>query len=125
MKAWLVLLHECEYNDWWTERNAEASLSYAYMVITAWDNQRVVGTVTIKSDQVNFATIDDLVVRQNYQKKGIGSALMNAAINKIRELKVKHVQLFPIPGRETFFTRFGFVIQNHATVMDLKADDVE
>lgn len=37
---WLQLYKAAGYNDWWTERNAEAALSYAYVVVTTWEDAR-------------------------------------------------------------------------------------
>ena len=33
--------------------------------------------------------------------------------------EIRCIQLFPIPGRESFFARLGFAVQPEATVMDL------
>ena len=121
--AWLALFREVGYNRKWEgERNAKAAIDYAYLLITAWDGDTAVGTLTVKSDGVNDAIIDDLVVHPDYRKRGIGSELLKAALDRTDNLDV---QLYPIPGRESFFARFGFVVQAKATVMDLIRDHRE
>jgi GNAT superfamily N-acetyltransferase len=120
--AWVALFRASAYNKKWKgERNAKAALSYAWLVVTAWDGQKSVGTVTVYSDGVNSAIIDDLLVHPDYRGKGIGSALIRAALERIGACHLD-VQLYPIPGRESFFARFGFVVQPKATVMDLVRD---
>jgi GNAT superfamily N-acetyltransferase len=44
--------------------------------ITAWDNNLLVGCVRILTDEVFFGTITEILVHPNYQKKGIGSKLL-------------------------------------------------
>jgi len=116
--AWLALFRAAGYNDWWTERHAKAALSHAHTIITAWKEDTLVGTLTIQSDGVNFAVIDDVVVHPDCQGSGIGSRLMREAMVRITAMNVDHMQLYPIPGRESFFARFGFSVQPSATVMD-------
>ena len=123
--AWLTLFRESGYNKKWKgERNAKAALDYAWLVITAWDGDKAVGTVTVYSDAVNSAIIDDLFVHPDYRGRGIGSALIRFALDRIRPLGLD-VQLYPIPGHESFFARLGFRVQPRATVMDLVCDHGE
>lgn len=42
---WLQLYKAAGYNDWWTERNAEAALSYAYVVVTTWEDDAAMSNV--------------------------------------------------------------------------------
>jgi N-acetylglutamate synthase-like GNAT family acetyltransferase len=87
-------------------------------VIPAWDGDEAVGTLTVYSDGVNSAIIDDLVVHPDYRQRGIGTAMVRSALERT-ESGGLGVQLYPIPGRESFFARLGFVIQRDATLMDL------
>jgi predicted N-acetyltransferase YhbS len=103
------------YNHWWTERNAQAALAYAYLVGTAYDGERPVGTLRVWSDGVNFALIDDVAVHPD---RGIGSLLVAETLSRLRNAGITTVQALPIPGREPFFARLGFVAQPNATVMD-------
>ncbi len=115
---WLALFQASDYNGWWTERNARASLDYAYLVGTAWMNGQMVGTIIVLSDGVNSAQIDDIVVHPGYRGRGIGSTLLREALERLRTLRLDFVQLMPVPGREAFFERFGFAVETNVTVMD-------
>lgn len=117
--GWVALFHESGYNAWWTERNAQAAKDHAYLIVTAWDGDKAVGTLTVKSDGANEAGLDDLVVHPDYHHCGIGSTLVRGALKRLEPLNLHLVQVQPIPGRESFFARLGFVVQPNATVMDL------
>jgi predicted N-acetyltransferase YhbS len=117
---WLALCKACDDNQWWTERNAQAALAYAYLVATAWQGERAIGTLTVWSDGVNFALIDDVAVHPDHRHRGIGSLLVRETLSRLRNAGLTTVQVLPIAGREPFFASLGFVAQPNATVMDLR-----
>ena len=49
---------------------------------------------------------------------------MKETLARLANDGISNVQALPIPGREPFFARLGFVIQEDATVMDLVIDSV-
>jgi predicted N-acetyltransferase YhbS len=116
--SWVELYHSAGYHEHWTEANAEAARRYAHLIVTTSIDATLVGTLTVWSDGLNFAWLDDVVVRPGRQGCGIGSRLVMTAIERTRP-SVRDIQVFPIPGRESFFGRFGFVVQPDALVMDL------
>ena len=56
----------------------QAALSKT-MNITAYDEKTLVGCLRILSDGCYFGTITELLVRPEYQKRGIGSKLLGLA----------------------------------------------
>jgi GNAT superfamily N-acetyltransferase len=116
--AWLSLFHAARYNEHWAERNAEAALAYAHLVVTAWILDELVGTLTVWSDGMNFAWIDDVVVHPGHREKGIGSALVEGALERLNENSIPIIQVLPMPGREHFYERMGFVVAPDAHVLD-------
>ncbi len=115
----LALYRAGDFNQWYTERNAHASLNHCYLIVSAWIDADLVGTVSVLSDGVNYAHIDDLLVHPSFRNRGIGSGLLQQALKRIEPLNLKFVQLIPVPGREPFFAKLGFrVIPDHK-VMEL------
>jgi len=115
----LKLYKTSQYNQWWTERHVRAMFNYCYLLITAWADDHLVGTVTVISDGVNFAYIDDLLVHPSFRGRKIGSTLMQKVLDRIRPLNLKFVQLVSIPGKESFFERAGFRVIPMHQVMEL------
>lgn len=46
------------------------------LVISVWDNERLIGTVRVLSDKIIRSVIYDLVIDPEYQNKGIGKELV-------------------------------------------------
>ena len=101
------------------QRNASAALAYAYLVTTGWLDGSAVGTLTVWSDGVNFAWLDDLVVHPAYRRRGIGTRLVTESLARLASDGISAVQVLAIRGREPFFAGLGFTIQEDARVMDL------
>jgi len=51
------------------------------MNITAWDGDRLVGSVRVLTDGYFFGTIPEILVDPDYQRQGVGRHLMELAWN--------------------------------------------
>jgi len=51
------------------------------LVVSAWDNERLIGVVRVLSDKFIRSAIYDLVVDPDYKSKGIGKELIQRCIN--------------------------------------------
>jgi len=70
-----------------------------------------------KHDQPAWALITALVVAKEYQRKGIGSALLQEMLGSLREKNVANVEAYVSsynPAAQQFFEKHGFT-QNPAT----------
>ena len=73
------------------------------MNITAYDENKLVGCLRILSDGYFFGTITELLVLPDYQKKGIGSRLLQLA----KENTPKMLYFGSQPGIEAFYEKNG------------------
>ena len=71
--------------------------------ITAYDGARLVGCLRILSDGYYFGTITELLVLPEYQKKGIGSTLLQLAKASTPTMLYFGAQ----PGAEGFYEKNG------------------
>jgi GNAT superfamily N-acetyltransferase len=78
----------------------------ANLVVGAWDGDRLVGLARTLTDFCYVAYLADLLVRAEYQKRGIGREL----IRKTRaELGAKaSIILLAAPAAEEYYPRLGF-----------------
>ena len=73
------------------------------MNITAYDNKKLVGCLRILSDGYYFGTITELLVLPEYQKKGVGSKLLQLA----KENTPTMLYFGSQPGAEVFYEKNG------------------
>ena len=71
--------------------------------ITAYDGARLVGCLRILSDGYYFGTITELLILPEYQKKGIGSTLLQLAKASTPTMLYFGAQ----PGAEGFYEKNG------------------
>jgi len=73
--------------------------------ISAWDGDRLVGTVRVLSDGYFFSTVPEVMVDPEYRRHGVGVELMRRAL-----AATPGGVLFcgSQPGQEAFFERAGF-----------------
>jgi GNAT superfamily N-acetyltransferase len=95
------------------------SLPKAYAYFTARDKGKLVGYVSIISDGVSDAFLNDLMVHPAYQGKNIGYNLVQAAARLIKSKKIQCLQVTFNPWNEKFYRKCGFHIFK-AGIMDFK-----
>jgi GNAT superfamily N-acetyltransferase len=77
--------------------------SYAY--VFAYDDETLVGLARAICDGEYQAAVYDVVLLPEYQKRGIGKQMMNELL---KQISVKNVILYAVPGREGFYAKCGF-----------------
>ncbi|HCA28959.1 MAG TPA: N-acetyltransferase [Ruminococcaceae bacterium] len=84
-------------------------LMNSYYHIACYDGDRLVGYVDTVSNGVTDAYIQDLTVDPAYQGRGIGTALMNRIIAKLKENKIFMISvIYGNTELAPFYERFGF-----------------
>lgn len=86
----------------------------------AFDGDKVVAAGRAVADGVDCSYLCDIVVHPAYQGRGLGRALIEQLIG----LSEGHrkIILYAVPGRESFYERFGFRLMK--TAMAIFADPV-
>lgn len=79
--AFIVLAQRVWPRDWYDVTQATEALKRTFN-IGAWDDARLVGAVRILTDGYFFATIPEILVDPDYQRRGIGRELMFRAVAK-------------------------------------------
>ena len=96
----------------WKPRGAKWKevLEKSSFVCSVWDGARLVGFGRIVEDGA-MCMFYDVLVRPDYQDRGIGSRIMNYLIGKIKDKKYTSIGLFSWEYNEKsigFYEKFGF-----------------
>lgn len=77
--------------------------------ISVYDDNKIIGMARIVGDG-SYYTIYDVVVRREYQNKGIGSLIMKNLINYYESIKDDDTYLYlgASKNKESFYEKFGF-----------------
>ena len=89
------------------------------MNITAYDGETLVGCLRILSDGCYFGTITELLVLPAYQRRGIGSRLLQLA----RENAPTMLYFGAQPGLEAFYEKNGCQRSLQSYVIELEGRD--
>lgn len=81
-------------------------LEYANLIITAWDNHRLVGIARALTDFSYCCYLSDLAVDKEYQKSGVGKKL----IEEVKEKTGDQVALILLsaPSAMGYYPKVGF-----------------
>lgn len=83
-------------------------LENSWLVVTAYDGDRLVGFGRAITDQVLHAMIYDMIVHPDYQGQGIGSEILERIVAHCTASGIYDVQLFSARGKREFYERRGF-----------------
>lgn len=101
--------------NWKQLNNEQAStaLNNSIHTVCAYDGNIPVGMGRIVGDGAVIAYIQDLVVRPDYQKNGVGRIIIEALINYVKNNNPVGNEimlcLMCAKGREPFYKKFGFI----------------
>lgn len=87
-------------------------------VISAYDNDKLVGLVRSLDDGATVAFIHYLLVDPSYQRFHIGTELMTRLLDKYKDML--HIKIMPSdPKVIPFYERLGFRVYDNYTAMEI------
>lgn len=92
-----------------------AMLDHADLLCTAWDEGRLIGVARSLTDFEYCCYVSDLAVDQDYQRKGIGRALLRLTRSRLGSGAL--VILLAAPAAESYYPRIGFEAHRSAWIL--------
>lgn len=94
----------------------QGMIDNANIVITAWDNNKLVGIARALSDLVYVTYLADLVVHENYQQQGIGKQLLDLA--QAQTSPDCMMVLLAAPQANDYYPKLGFTHNPRAWMLN-------
>ena len=85
------------------------------LIVTAWDESKLVGVSRTITDWAWCSYLADLAVSPAYKKSGIGKKLIELVREKIGEQSM--LLLLSVPTAMDYYPRVGFVRENRAFII--------
>lgn len=104
--------------DWnnWSKSQSDSAIKNSYHTIVAYDDDEPIGMGRVVGDGM-YLTIVDVVVRPEYQGKGVGSVIIKSILDYIEsnmhDGSRVSVQLISEVGKEDFYIKQGFKLIPH------------
>jgi len=86
------------------------SLKNSYFYICCFDDNELIGFLDVVSNGITDSYIQDVMVNPDYQGQGIGTRLMEMAIQKLKDDKVYAISVLFDEKLTEFYKKFGFHI---------------
>ena len=107
-----IFLWETVWGDGPSLEQTELAMKHTLFRVSVYDKGEIVAMARMIGDLGLNYYIKDVVVRPEYQKKGIGKLLINELLKYIRENGVSgtdiFVELCAAPDKIPFYQKFGF-----------------
>ena len=98
-----------------TPGQAERGLAHTAFVVAARDGKRIVGMGRMLFDFGYTAYLGDVIIRPEYQGKGIGTEIVTRLKDKVMEAAEEGDRIMFIlgaaKGKEGFYEKFGFKVR--------------
>jgi ribosomal protein S18 acetylase RimI-like enzyme len=95
-------------------RKVKKAIQHSFLVVSMWEvkgkKRRLIGFARATSDHAFNATIWDVVVDPRYQNRGLGKAMMQYTIQKLRSADISNITLFADPQVVDFYRRLSFMV---------------
>lgn len=78
------------------------------LVITAWEEENLLGLARVISDGETIAYLQDILVHAGHQRRGIGRELFIRAVTPFAHVRQKVLLTDDEPGQRAFYESLGF-----------------
>lgn len=77
-------------------------------VVTAWADTQLIGLARALSDDVSVFFLQDILVRPDWQRKGVGTALISRCIDRFAHVRQRILLTDNQPSQHRFYESAGY-----------------
>ena len=109
-KDYWDLFQTTGWNDGYNfaQHDLEKAIKNSWYSNSIYDSDKLIGFGRVIADGIHHAFIVDLIIRPDYQGKGLGSKLLHNLVAKCKEANIRDIQLFAAKDKYGFYEKFGF-----------------
>ena len=96
-------------------KRIKAMFENSDLIITAWDEDKLVGVSRMITDWVWCSYLADLAVSPSYKRSGIGKKLVELSREKVGEQSM--LLLLSVPTAMDYYPKVGFARENRAFIV--------
>jgi N-acetylglutamate synthase-like GNAT family acetyltransferase len=104
----IIPAKELFHYNWRTKEQDDIMISESVFITIRDLNNKIIGLLRIISDEAYIYYITDVMVIPEKQNQGIGSILMNKAIDFCKKNRFMKIFLATPPNNKDYYKRFGF-----------------
>lgn len=86
----------------------EQGYKNSLLVLAAYENDELLGIIRVVGDGHTIVFVQDILVFPNYQRKGIGTALLKAVLDRYPEVRQIELVTDNTPKTVAFYKSLGF-----------------
>jgi GNAT superfamily N-acetyltransferase len=86
----------------------KTSFESSILVVSAWDNEMLIGIGRATGDGIFNATRWDVAVRPAYQKSGVGTLIVKTMLTKLNDYGIPLITLYTEWPKKNFYSKLGF-----------------
>ena len=99
---------------------SEIALKNTMYSVSIYEDENIIGYGRLIGDGIVFLYIHDIMVKPEFQGKGIGKTIMNKLLDKVNELRkinpYLRTYLGASKGKEEFYKKCGFITREEANL---------
>lgn len=107
-----IILWETVWGQGPSPEQTQLAMKHTLFRISVWDGDKIVAMSRMIGDMGLNYYIKDVVVRPEYQRKGIGKMMINELLKFINDNGVSGTEIFvelcAMPDKIPFYEKFGF-----------------
>lgn len=107
-----IALWETVWGNGPSLEQTELAMNHTIFRVSVWDKDKIVGMARMLGDLGLSYYIKDVVVRPEYQQKGIGKQMVKELMNFINENGINGTEVFvelcAMPDKIPFYEKLGF-----------------
>ena len=92
-------------------QDIKKAMEKSILVTSAWHKDLLIGIARATGDGIFNATIWDVAVKPNYQKKGVGKLIMQSMLTKLDDYGIPLITLYTEWAKKDFYCKLGFETQ--------------